>query len=82
MTEITLDDGDRALLRDCPMTLDTPPKPNQALLHKLRRIKRLWSAGLIGGTVTNGGRTMRIVLKNPGRAAIGRAPVPEAATDA
>ena len=76
---IELDDGDRALLRDCPFTLATPKgeKPNKAKAARLKRIRKLWAAGLIHGDVDSAGTSLRISLKNAGRALIGRALVPE-----
>ncbi|HQU16653.1 MAG TPA: hypothetical protein PLO69_11200 [Gammaproteobacteria bacterium] len=76
---IDLDDADRALLRSCPRTLDTDKRRKQTRddLARMKRVKRLWAAGLIGGEVVHGGLQLSIRLQPLGRQALGLSPVAE-----
>lgn len=77
---VTLDDSDRAMLRDCPFTIYPDKRPNKAAQSRMVRVKRLWSAGLIGGEVQAAkgqpGNILKIFIRNAGREAIGRPPLP------
>lgn len=75
-----LDDGDKALLGQCPFEVTTikTRKPTTNEAARLRRITRLWQAGLIGGDVKQNNHivsVMRITITDKGRAAIGRPPL-------
>lgn len=66
-----LDPDDLVLLRHCPMTFV------QGRIRKpgfqsddMKRVKRLWSAGYIGGEVSSDGKALTINLKDKGRAAL------------
>lgn len=70
---IDLDDFDRSILRQCPMTIDTARAINIPMqAAKMKRIKRMWSAGLLGGSVGEDRRTLVVTIRDPGRLAIGR----------
>ncbi len=69
--KIDLDDADRAILRDCPIDLDTAGKLKPAAAARMKRIKRLWSAGFVGGHVVSKTR-LQIRIRDAGRLAIGR----------
>jgi hypothetical protein len=74
---ITLDDYDKTILRDCPFTVRVIPwaRPTRNELAKMRRIKRLWAAGLISGTVGEDGESLHVSIRDPGRLAIGWAAI-------
>ena len=80
---IELDENDRRMLRECPFTLITPKqaRPTKPQLERLQRVKRLWAAGYLGGTVGQDGQTMRVVIRNLGRVAIDQTPVTETIHD-
>lgn len=75
MPEIALDDSDRHMLRQCPLTIVVPKggKQSKAELARMRRVKRLWAARLVHGGVESdlGQQTLRITLTEAGRKAIG-----------
>lgn len=85
---IELDDTDKKILRDCPIRI--VKQKNSSLtkgeLARMKRIKRLWSGGLVGGAVSDDGLWLTITIRDPGRLAIGRpaieTPVAEVSADA
>jgi hypothetical protein len=81
---IELGDYDRMILQSCPIDIDTSGRVHRNVAARMKRIKALWSAGLVGGTVISKTR-LRIEIRDPGRVAIGRpaieTPAPES-TDA
>ena len=79
MPEIVLDDGDRALLGQCPFTIFSSKRntPTKAEAARMRRIKRLWSAGKVRGDIEHGdenGYVLRVTLTDAGRREIGLLP--------
>jgi hypothetical protein len=77
-----LDDGDRALLRECPFGQWVPKKPTRATAARLKRIHRLTLLGHLCGRVKRkdtDGYAYDITLTSAGRVALGLppdAPVP------
>jgi hypothetical protein len=80
---IELDDFDRSILRDCPLTIvNQKSRPLTRIeAARMKRIKRLWSAGFVRGTVENEGRTLSVTIRDPGRVAIGRPTIETPATE-
>jgi len=77
---IELDDYDRKILKDCPLDIDTSNRYSRSDPDRMKRIKRLWSAGYVGATVVSKTRLL-LVIRDPGRLAIGR-PAIEAPAEA
>jgi hypothetical protein len=69
---ISLDDYDRKILLDCPATIIISKRPTRIEAAKMKRVRRLWTSGLVNGTVGDDGRSLKVTLRNAGRLAIGR----------
>jgi hypothetical protein len=83
-----LDDGDRAILRECPFKLFVPnTNHNRALAARLKRLRSLVIKGFLHGGVGEekttgryGGYQYQVTLTANGRVALGlppEAPAPE-----
>ena len=77
-----LDDGDRALMRECPFDQYVPRRgAGRFVAGRLKRISRLTLAHLIRGTVSvkhRDGHIVAVSLTTDGRAALGYLPEPPA----
>lgn len=76
MPEIKLDDSDRVLLRQCPLTIFVAKGARQSRQEasRMKRIKRLWGAHLVRGEVGGGkdATVLKVSLTEAGAKAIGR----------
>jgi hypothetical protein len=69
---IELDDFDQAILKECPINMDTSKKTTTRMqAAKMKRIKRLWTNGLVRGTVGHDGKSLKVEIRDAGRLAIG-----------
>ena len=68
---ITLDDGHRTILRSCPITIITHRTPSKLEAARMKRVKFLWTAGLVSGRVERAD-TLVVRITDAGRVAIGR----------
>lgn len=75
-----LDDGDRILLRECPVRMFVPNgHMTRALAARLKRIRSLVIRGQMHGKVldrVSGGHNYEITLTRAGRIALGLLPEP------
>ena len=69
---IALDDYDRKILKNCPATMMVNARPSRIEAAKMKRVRRLWTAGLLSGTVGSDGRSLKLTIRDAGRLAIGR----------
>ena len=74
---IELTDGDKQLLRACPFEIIVGPtrhRTSQLNVDKMEAVTRMQRAGLVSVTVKS--RTlMLVILRDPGRIAIGLPPI-------
>ncbi len=77
MTAIVVDDADKEILSRCPFLMITEKSARypKAYFDRMKRIKRLWSGGLLRGEVLDNGRALRLVITDAGRMAIGQKPI-------
>jgi hypothetical protein len=78
---IEVDDYDKTILRSCPIDIDTSGRYSRVDAGRIKRIKRLWSAGYVGGTVISKSH-FRINIRDAGRLAIGRPAIETPAAEA